>query len=67
MNSVGISFIISLIYVLAKMALQYKENPRPNVKDGVLVFLSSMAGFYATDYFSLKPKVTDVFTEAPNF
>jgi hypothetical protein len=67
MNSVGISFIISMIYVFVKMALHYKESPKPNIKDGVLVFLSSMTGFYVSDYFSLKPKVTDVFTEAPNF
>jgi hypothetical protein len=47
--------------------LNYKEKPVPNVKDGVLVFISSMGGFFISDYFSTKPKITDVFMEAPSF
>ena len=68
MNSAMISAMISVFYVLAKMAIHYKEQPSPNVKDGILVFLSSMVGFYASDYLGpLKPKITEVFTETPTF
>lgn len=49
------------------MGLHYKEKPFPNIKDGMVVFVSSMAAFYASDYFVIKPKITDVFTEAPSF
>lgn len=67
MNSVLISAMISIFYVLMKMGLHYKEKPFPNIKDGMVVFVSSMAAFYASDYFVIKPKITDVFTEAPSF
>jgi len=52
---------------LIKLALNYKEHPVPNVKDGIVVFMSSMGGFFISDYFSTKLKITDVFTEAPAF
>jgi hypothetical protein len=67
MSSAFVSSIISILYVLIKLMLNYKEKPVPNVKDGVLVFISSMGGFFISDYFSTKPKITDVFMEAPSF
>ena len=68
MNSLLVSCIIGAIYVFIKMALHYKESPRPNVKEGILVMLSSMAGLYATSQFGMvKPKITEVFTEVPSF
>jgi len=68
MNSLLVSCIIGAIYVIVKMALHYKETPRPNIKEGILVMLSSMAGLYATSQFGIvKPKVTEVFTESPSF
>jgi hypothetical protein len=68
MNSFLISAIIGVIYVVIKMGLHYKESPSPNIKEGVLVMLSSFAGLYATSHFGIvKPKVTEVFTETPSF
>jgi hypothetical protein len=68
MNSLLVSAIIGVIYVVVKMALHYKESPSPNIKEGILVMLSSAAGLYATAQFGIvKPKVTEVFTETPSF
>jgi hypothetical protein len=50
------------------MILHYKESPSPNIKEGILVMLSSFAGLYGTSQFGIvKPKVTEVFTETPGF
>ena len=68
MNSFLISVVIGVIYVIVKMVLHYKETPSPNIKDGILVMLSSFAGLYGTSQFGIiKPKVTEVFTETPGF
>jgi hypothetical protein len=68
MNSLLVSAIIGVIYVVIKMVLHYKESPSPNIKEGILVMLSSMAGLYGTSQFGMvKPKVTEVFTETPGF
>ena len=68
MNSLLVSAIIGVIYVVIKMVLNYKESPSPNIKEGILVMLSSMAGLYGTSQFGMvKPKVTEVFTETPSF
>ena len=68
MNSAIISAMISILYVIIKMAVHYKESPTPNVKEGIIVFMSSMAGLYAVEQFGqIKPKVTEVFTETPSF
>ena len=68
MNSFLISVVIGVIYVVLKMILHYKESPSPNIKEGILVMLSSFAGLYGTAQFGIvKPKVTEVFTETPGF
>jgi hypothetical protein len=68
MNSLLVSAIIGVIYVVIKMVLNYKDSPSPNIKEGILVMLSSMAGLYGTSQFGMvKPKVTEVFTETPGF
>jgi hypothetical protein len=68
MNSLLVSAMIGVIYVVIKMALHYKESPSPNIKEGFLVMVSSMAGLYGTSQFGMvKPKVTEVFTETPVF
>ena len=68
MNSLLLSAIIGVIYVVIKMALHYKESPSPNIKEGILVMVSSFAGLYGTSQFGMvKPKVTEVFTETPGF
>ena len=51
-----------------KMGLHFKESPSPNIKEGILVMLSSFVGLYATSHFGIvKTKVTEVFTETPGF
>jgi hypothetical protein len=68
MNSLLVSAIIGVIYVVIKLVLNYKVSPSPNIKEGILVMLSSMAGLYGTSQFGMvKPKVTEVFTETPGF
>lgn len=68
MNSLLVSAIIGVIYVVVKLVLNYKESPSPNIKEGILVMLSSLAGLYGTSQFGMvKPKVTEVFTETPGF
>lgn len=63
-----LAVVISVIFTILKMAVHYKESPRPNVKDSLLVFLSSVGGLYALEQFGkVTPKVTEVFTETPAF
>ena len=63
-----LAVVISLIFTVLKMAIHYKESPRPNLKDGFLVFISSVGGLYAMEYYGkVTPKVTEVFTETPSF
>lgn len=68
MNSIMISATISIFYVLLKMVMNYKESPNPNLKDGMIVFLCSMVGLYASDYIGKStPQAMKVFTEIPSF
>ena len=68
MNTFMLACIISAIYVVVNMGLHYKESPSPNIKEGIVVLLSSMAGIHVSSQFNLqKPKVTEVFTESPSF
>jgi len=68
MHSSVIACIIGALYVLLKMAMNYKESPSPNFKDGLLVVLCSGAVMYGVDQLSIiKPKVMEVFTETPKF
>jgi hypothetical protein len=63
-----LAVVISVIFTILKMAIHYKESPRPNLKDSVIVFVSSVAGLYALEQFGkVTPKVTEVFTETPAF
>lgn len=63
-----LAVVISVIFTVLKMAVQYKESPNPNFKDSVIVFLSSVGGLYAMEQFGkVTPKVTEVFTETPAF
>ena len=68
MHSSVIACMIGVLFVLVKMALNYKESPSPNFKDGLLVMLCSGAVMYgSTQIGIIKPKVTEVFTETPKF
>ena len=60
-----IASLISVLYILFKY-LYSKETP--NVKEGLLVILSSLGGLYVSEHFGpSKPKPTEVFTENPAF
>jgi hypothetical protein len=62
------SAIISILYVILKMALNYKESPKPNLKDGVSVFLCSLISLYGIEQYSIaKPKIIEVITTPPDF
>ena len=66
--NITLAVVISVIFTVLKMAIHYKESPRPNVKDTFIVFISSVAGLYAMEQFGkVTPKVTEVFTETPSF
>ena len=63
-----LAVVISVIFTVLKMVIHYKESPRPNLKDSIIVFVSSVAGLYALEQFGkVTPKVTEVFTETPAF
>ena len=60
--------MIGILFILVKMALNYKESPSPNFKDGVLVMLCSGAVMYGISQIGgIKPKSMEVFTETPPF
>jgi len=67
--NLGISaIIISVVFVLIKMAINYKDSPKPDLKEGLVVFISSIAGLYALEQYSrVKPKGVEVFTAPPEF
>jgi hypothetical protein len=66
--NITLAVVISIIFTVLKMAVHYKESPRPNVKDSFMVFVSCLGGIYAMDHFGkVTPKVTEVFTETPPF
>jgi len=68
MHSSVIACMIGVLFVLVKMALNYKESPSPNFKDGLLVMLCSGAVMYGSAQIGIiKPKITEVFTETPKF
>jgi hypothetical protein len=61
-----VAVVISVLYMVAKMVM-HKEK-QPPLKDGLLVFLSSIGGLYAMEQFGKNtPKITEVFTESPSF
>ena len=62
------SAIISILYVILKMALNYKDSPKPNVKEGVMVFMCSLVSLYGIEQYAIaKPKITEVLTTPPDF
>ena len=64
------SSIISALFSVIKYALTYKENPKPDVKDSIIVFVCSLAGLYVYDNYidiSFKPKLSEIFTDPPSF
>jgi hypothetical protein len=69
-NYVVISSIIGVMFGILKYALTYKENPKPDIKDSIMIFVCSIAGLYVYDNYIgvvAKPKISEVFTDAPSF
>lgn len=71
MNIFLIASLISLVFLLGKMGLTYKNtNVKACIQDTVLVFASSAVGLYGYDKYGsskITTKATEVFTENPNF
>ncbi len=62
------SAIISIVYVILNMAMHYKESPKPNIKDGIAVFMCSLVSLYGIEQYSIsKPKIIEVITTPPDF
>jgi hypothetical protein len=69
-NYVVVSSIISAIFSILKYSLNYKENPKPDIKDSVMIFVCSIAGLYIYDNYIgvvVKPKLSEIFTDQPSF
>jgi len=69
-NYIVISSIISTIFGVLKYALTYKENPKPDIKESIMIFVCSIAGLYIYDNFIgvvVKPKLSEIFTDQPSF
>ena len=71
MNIALISAIISLAFLIGKLALTYKNaDVKACIQDTVLVFISGAIGLYGYGKYGvtkLAEKKTEVFTEKPNF
>jgi len=62
------AIVIGILFVMIKFAVHYKENPTPDVKDGLLATISALGGLYAIDMYSQKvSKSVEVFTDKPAF
>ena len=48
-NYLVVSSIISVLYSILKYALTYKENPKPDIKESIMVFACTIAGLYIYD------------------
>ncbi len=69
-NYIVVSSIISAIYSILKYAITYKENPKPDIKESLLVFACTIAGLYIYDNYVgvvTKPKLSEIFTDQPSF
>ena len=69
-NYVVVSSIISTLFSIIKYALTYKEHPKPDIKESLMVFVSTMAGLYIYDNYIgvvTKPKLSEIFTDQPSF
>ena len=71
MNIFLIASLISIVFLIGKMGLTYKNaNVKSCIQDAVLVFVSSAAGLYGYDKYGngkMTTKPTEVFVEKPNF
>jgi hypothetical protein len=69
-NYLIVSSIISTLFSIIKYALTYKENPKPDVKESLMVFACTIAGLYIYDNYIgvvTKPKLSEIFTDQPSF
>jgi len=60
--------VIGILFVIFKFGVNYKDNPTPDIKDGVIAAISALAGLYAIEVYSQKiSKSVEVFTDKPAF
>jgi len=60
--------VIGILFVILKFGVNYKDNPTPDIKDGVIAAISALAGLYAIEVYSQKiSKSVEVFTDKPAF
>jgi len=71
MNIFLIAGLISVVFLIGKMGLTYKNaDTKLCIQDTVLVFVSSAVGLYGYEKYGtskIMTKATEVFTEKPNF
>jgi hypothetical protein len=69
-NYVVVSSIITTLFSIIKYALTYKEKPKPDIKESLIVFACTIAGLYIyNNYVGVvsKPKLSEIFTDQPSF
>lgn len=69
-NYVVISSIITTLFSIIKYALTYKENPKPDIKESIMIFSCAITGLYIYDNYinvATKPKLSEIFTDQPSF
>ena len=65
-----VAVIVTILFTAIKFALNYKEQPRPDLKDSAIVFGSTLAALYGYDNYidkAVTPKLSEIFTGPPEF
>lgn len=65
-----IAVIVTVLFTAIKFGLNYKDQPRPDLKDSAVVFGSTLATLYAYDNYidkAVTPKLSQIFTGPPEF
>ena len=65
-----IAVIVAILFTAIKFALNYKEQPRPDLKETAIVFGSTLTTLYVYDNYidkAVTPKLSEIFTGPPEF
>ena len=65
-----VAAIVAVLFTAIKFGLNYKEQPRPDLKETVIVFGSTLATLYVYDTYmdkAVAPKLSQIFTGPPEF